>query len=133
MDFALGLLPALFLLFLLQMLGTYRGSQFGTMLSGLTQLGVALASAVVFCFSVLFLFVWRLAPILAFGSLVLGYASYWIAWQNWVWVQRLRGIEEDRLLLPKTLSLLQIMLLTAMAAAICGVASMTDMALKDGP
>lgn len=86
MGLAMVLFPVFATHFLLQMFGTFHGSQLGAMLSGLTQLAVALASAVLFCSSVLFLFTGPLAPILAFMSLVVGYASYWMAWQNWVWV-----------------------------------------------
>ncbi|PQO44420.1 hypothetical protein [Blastopirellula marina] len=133
MGLAMVLFPALATHFLLQVCGTFYGSQLGAMLSGLTQLGVALASAIVFCCSVLFLFTGPIAPVLAFGSLVIGYSSYWMAWQNWVWVQRLRGIEEERILVPRTLSLMQVMILTAVAAALCGVASMAQQTFQQGP
>ena len=125
--FFLGMLPVTFLLVLIvnaQWHGTINRSETGAAISGLIQLLVALAAAAVFAVNTFLLFVWSLAPLLVVGSILVGYGSYWMAWQNWVWVQQLRDTKEDDLPIPRTLSLTQLMLVIGAISTLCALAAM---------
>ncbi len=122
-----GSIPFLFLIVLLavaQWRGTFQGSQTGAMVSGLYQFLFFLVTFALSLIQVFLLFVWLWAPLILLGSLLMAYAWYWMAWQNWVHVQRLRGVEEAALPLPRTLSMTQLMLVMVAVSIICGLAAM---------
>lgn len=99
-------------------------SETGAAISGLIQFLIALIAAGIFAVNACLLYIWNLAPLLVMGAVVVGYGSYWMAWQNWIWIQHLRGTQEDDLPIPRTLSLIQLMLLMGAISALCGLAAM---------
>ncbi|RCS50501.1 hypothetical protein DTL42_10305 [Bremerella cremea] len=116
----------------LQQSGTFGRNQFATILSGAVQFAVAMMGGLVLCVSILFLFVWLPATVLVVGSLIVVSLFYWMAWQNWIWLQQLRGIHETQLSMPRTLTIYQLMIVTAAVAAICGLASLVQLGLQEG-
>ena len=122
---------ALLALVALQQSGTFGRNQFATMLSGAVQFAIAMISGLVMCTSILFLFIWLPATFLVTGALIAAYLSYWMAWQNWIWLQQLRGIQEAQLSLPRTLTIYQLMMVTAIIAVICGLASLVQIGLQE--
>ncbi|MBI1249824.1 hypothetical protein GC197_18515 [bacterium] len=113
----------------LQYLAGHGRSQFCAIFIGGGMLIVAVMSATGFAMCILLIFIWQAAIFLSAGLFVLCLAAYWLAWQNWAWVQKLRGVEES-FPLPRTLSIKQIMLLTVIAAIVCGFASMVQQTVE---
>jgi len=129
----LGTIPIVLVIVLLivaQWRGTFHRSQPGAVVAGLHQLFVALLAAMAFSVNILLIFVWIPAPLLVLGSLIVGYTSYWMAWQNWMWVQRLRGTTEDALPVPRTLSLTQMMIVVGAVSIVCGLAAMVKHSIQ---
>lgn len=114
----------LIILLVLQSRGTVGRNQVDAMLSGMLLFALAIIAGLLGCISILFLFIWPPATILAIGSLGVSYRAYGKAWQNWIFLQRLRGIHEEELSAPRTLTIYQLMVVTAFIAVACGLATL---------
>lgn len=115
-----------------QLWATFGASKFAATLSGTIQFTLAMVAGFLFTVSALFVFIWPPATILVLGSMLFGYGSYWMAWQNWIWLQQLRGFKEDQLPLPRTLTIYQLMITTAIVAAVCGLANLLQLGIQEG-